>query len=96
MMAKKHELDYRLILAVCDKEHIGKTFEEGPVCFTATERFYAGEEVTPKQLEEMLKEAESINLVGNKCVDIAIKMGLVSEKGTLKIKGIKHAQIYKS
>lgn len=94
MMAKKHEIEYRTILGVCDKEHIGKTFEEGNICFTASPKFYAGEEITPEDLEKLLDEAESINLFGNKCVEIAIKKGIVSEKSVILIKGIKHAQVY--
>lgn len=95
MMAKKHEFELKTILAVCDKEHIGKTFEEGELCFTASEKFYKGNEVSEKELIEQLKEADSANLFGNKCVQIALKNDLVSEKSILKIKGIMHVQIYK-
>ncbi len=95
MIAKKHESDYNTILAVCDKEHIGKTFEEGNICFTASQRFYGGETVSENELVEMIKEANSVNLFGNKCVEIAEKNGLVSEKQIIKISGVKHAQIYK-
>ena len=96
MIAKKHEIEYKIILAACDKEHLGKTFEEGELSFTASERFYKGNEVTEKELEEMIEGADSVNLFGNKCVGIAEKMGYVSEKSIRKIKGIKHAQIYKT
>jgi hypothetical protein len=94
MIAKRHELDHRIILAVCDKEHVGKTFEDGQICFTASVKFYQGEEVSEKELEEMFKEADSINLFGNKCVDIAIKKGFASEKSVKLICGIKHTQAY--
>ncbi|MCX6804127.1 MAG: DUF424 family protein [Candidatus Diapherotrites archaeon] len=95
MFAKIHEIEYKTILAVCDKEYIGKTFEEGNICFTASERFYKGEEVTKDELEKMLTENNSANLFGNKCVSIALEKGLVGEKSIIVIKGIKHAQIYR-
>jgi len=95
LIAKKHEIDYKTILAVCDKEHVGKTFEDGPICFTASTKFYSGEDITAKQLETMLEEADSINLFGNKCVGIAIKKGFASEKSVKIIAGIKHAQVYR-
>lgn len=95
MMAKKHITEYKLTLAVCDKEHLGKTFEEGEISFTASERFYKGEEITPTELEELIKEANSVNLFGNKCVEHAEKKGLISKESIIKIKGIKHAQIYR-
>jgi hypothetical protein len=94
MLAKKHEFELKTILAVCDKEHIGKTFEDGPISFTASVRFYSGEEITEKELEKLLTECDSANLFGNKCVEVAIKKELVSEKSIKTICGIKHAQIY--
>ena len=94
MLAKKHEFEYKILLAVCDKEHFGKKFEEGELCFIVSEKFYGGNEVKEEELLEMIKEADSVNLFGNKCVSVAIKNGLVSEKSVKKIKGISHAQIY--
>jgi len=79
MYAKKWEIDLRVILAVCDKEHVGKTYEQGELSFRVSEKFYKGEEVTPKDLEQLLMQVDSANLFGNKCVDIALKKGLISE-----------------
>lgn len=95
MKAKIHEIDYRTILAACDKEHLGKEFSEGEIFFKASEKFYDGKEVTKKELEELIKTADSINLFGNKCVEIALEKKLITEKNVILIKGIKHAQIYK-
>jgi hypothetical protein len=95
MMAKKHEMELKVILAVCDKEHLGKTFEEGELSFTASEKFYGGEQITEEDFDAMINEADSVNLFGNKCVDLAIKKGLASEKSVRKIKGIKHTIIFK-
>ena len=94
MMAKKHEHSMGSVLAVCDKDLLGKTFEEGNICFTVSEKFYGGKEVTEKELLEMWEESSSINMFGNKCVGIMQKKGLVGEKALL-IKGIKHIQAYK-
>jgi len=94
MMAKMHESTSGNILAVCDKEHLGKTFEEGNISFTASERFYGGKEITEKELLELWEDASSLNMFGNKCIGIMQKAGFVGEK-VLLIKGIKHAQAYK-
>jgi len=95
MMFKIYEIDTRTILAVCDKEHLGKTFEQGELCFKASEKFYGGEEITSEDLEKLLGQVDSANLFGNKCVDIALKKGLISEKSVINICGVKHAQIYR-
>ena len=96
LIAKKHEIDYRIIIAVCDKEHLGKTFEDGAICFTASKKFYEGENITEEELETLLKDADSANLFGEKCVSFALKKGYISEKSILKIKGIPHVQIYRT
>ncbi len=94
MFAKKYEIEYKTILAVCDKELIGKEFEDGKIFFRASEKFYKGKKVNEKELKNLLLEADSINLFGNKCVGIAEKQGLINETQIILIKGIKHAQIY--
>ena len=79
---------------MCDKEHIGKTFEDGKISFTASERFYNGGPITEKELLELFKEFDSANLFGNTCVGIFEKAGLGDPKSVLTIKGIKHVQVY--
>jgi len=95
LIAKKHENIVGDVLAVCDKEHLGKTYEDEKMCFTVSEKFYGGEKVTEKELLKLIEEFGSANLFGNKCVGIAEKEGLISETSIIKVKGIKHAQIYK-
>ena len=94
MIAKRHDLGTKSILAVCDKEHLGKSFEEGNLFFEVREKFYGGEEIEREQLIELIKEADSVNFFGNKCIEIAIKEGLISESNVIIISGIKHAQAY--
>ncbi|HLC36055.1 MAG TPA: DUF424 family protein [archaeon] len=83
------------VLAACNKELIGKEFIEGEIHFNAKEYFYKGEIVSEKKLAELLREADSINLFGDKPVSVALKEKLLSEKSIKKIQGIPHAQIIK-
>ena len=94
MFAKIHEIDYKRILAVCDKELIGKTFEDGKIFFHTREKFYKDIEINETELEKLFEEVDSANLFGNKCVGIAQKKGLINETQTILISGVKHAQIY--
>ena len=94
MIAKKHDHGTTTVLAVCDKEHLGKTFEEGDLFFKVSEHFFGGGEITPKQLIELTKEADSINFFGNQCTNFAIKEGLISESSVIIIHGVRHAQAY--
>ena len=94
MLAKKHEYNNQIVLAVCDKEHLGVTFEDGKLSFTVSKHFYGGDNVLEEEILELIKEASSANLFGNKCVDLFIREGLINERNVILIKGIKHAQIY--
>ena len=96
MIAKLYEIELKKILAVCDKEHIGKEFEDGKIFFRASEKFYKGNEITEKELIKLAKDVDSINAFGNKCCKILEKEGLISENSTILIAGIKHAQVYRA
>jgi uncharacterized protein len=95
MIGKIHSAQGRTILAVCDKEHLGKEFEDGKIAFKASEKFYGNEKITKKEIIENTKIVNSINLFGNKCVEILENEGLIKENNVILIKGIKHAQIYR-
>lgn len=90
-----HGVEPKQVLAACDSDILGKTFEEGELFFEVKESFYGKKEVSEKKLGELLDEFGSINLVGEKTVGIALRKGLISESGIIRIKGIPHAQIYR-
>lgn len=81
----------RTIVAVCDKELIGKKLVQGDLEINATERFYKGDEVSEEEIVKVLKEAANINLLGKKAVDIAVKTGIIAEENVLMIQGVPHA-----
>ena len=81
-------------MAACDKEILGKTLKHGEIEFTVSEKFYFGEGISGQKLGEMLDEFSNINLVGEKCVGVALKKGLITEKNIIDIAGIPHAQIF--
>ena len=94
IIAKIHLVQMQSILAVCDKEYLGKTISNNSLEIKISERFYGGEEITNKELILMVKEHNSINLFGNKCVEILEREGLINKSSVILINGVKHAQIY--
>jgi len=90
MYAKFHKTKYEVLLAVCDEGLIGKNLTS---YFCVNPYFYKGKRVNEEKLKEFLKEATIINLLGKKCVEIAIKEKFVNEGSVTKIKGIPHAQV---
>ncbi len=94
-----HEKNGRRILAVCDEDLLGKILEEDEICLDLEKykKFYAGELKDENELHEVLKEMssfESLNLVGNRIVKIAIDLGIVDEEDVIIIDGQMHVQIY--
>ncbi|MBS3107690.1 DUF424 family protein [Candidatus Woesearchaeota archaeon] len=90
---KIHKDKMHEVVAIADEDVIGKTFEEGELCITISERFYKGELKDEMEVKKIFMEEDNINIAGNKVVDLAIKSGIISEKNVIKIQGVKHAQI---
>ena len=51
--------------------------------------------ISVEQAISMIENSTIVNLVGNICVEKAIKKGFVHPAAILKIQGISHAQIVK-
>jgi hypothetical protein len=95
IVCKHHANDLGEVLAVADVGLIGKTFTEGRITFTVSKSFYHGETISEKELETLLLEAGNINLFGTRCVNVALRQGVVGEKSIIRIQGEPHAQVYK-
>ncbi|HIQ49867.1 MAG TPA: DUF424 family protein [Nanoarchaeota archaeon] len=83
-----------IVLAVCDKDILGKKVEENEIVLYAKPEFYKGEEIG-EEVIELFERASIINLMGKKIVALALKHGLIEKNSILEIKGVAHAQIIK-
>jgi uncharacterized protein len=90
--SKIHRKDNDRILAACDAEILGMTFEGEGLKIKVSEVFYGGEIITEEAFVERMKSVTIMNLTGNAVVDLAIREGMVSEENVIVIGGIKHAQ----
>jgi len=80
------------LVAICDKQLLGKTLTDGKIRFKVSEEFYGGELVEAKTCIRHLAKATIANMVGKKSVQTAIKAGLVHEQAIIYIEGHPHAQ----
>lgn len=82
----------RDVVAVCDSNLIGKTFDEGDAQLDIKESFYKGEEVSTEKaikiMKNMAQEDATFNIVGKESVDAAVEAGIISEEGVGKIDNI--------
>jgi len=90
MFVKIHEA-YRRIVAVCDAELIGRTFEHGSMQLEVNEEFYKGEKKTEKEVLEIIRIDATFNLVGRKAVQAGMKAGIISKEGVIEIQGVPYA-----
>ena len=89
---------YRNVVAICDKELLGKVFEEGNSQLDVKENFFKGEEETSEEkiiqkMRQMAIEDSTFNIIGEESINAAIKAGILSEDEVGRIKDIPFALI---
>lgn len=95
MYFKIYDSKYGSMVAVADKELIGKKFKFKGTEFFVNPRFYKGEEADQHEVIDLLKNAISANLVGPKSVACGKEAGLISDENIIMItKKVPHAQAF--
>ncbi|MEK6872005.1 MAG: DUF424 family protein [Nanoarchaeota archaeon] len=91
MFVKIHQA-YRVIIAVADSDLIGKRFEESNRQIDVRANFFAGEEMSEKELiaflQDMHTEDATFNIIGKQSVSAAVKSGVIKEEGIFYIDGV--------
>ena len=91
--AKVYHIENEVILAACDPNVCGKTFENETLHLEVDPAFYGEELVSCEDITSLLNNATIANLVGAQIVKHAIKEGLVNPENIIEIEGVPHAQI---
>lgn len=97
MYLKVHEGQGKKIVAVCDKELVGRVLEEGDkfIDLDTYRSFYVGKLSTRKEVSDALEDFSSANFVGRKAVGVVLELGIAGEESVMYIKDIPYIQIYK-
>ncbi|WP_445476189.1 DUF424 domain-containing protein [Methanococcoides methylutens] len=95
MYLKIHKSGSQTIVAVCDKELIGKKLKEGELVIEISEAFYKGEIASEEKIIESISNTTTANIFGSRAVQCAVDAGLVDPGCIIYIEGIPHAQLYK-
>ena len=93
MYMKQYDTGGKLIVAVCDKEIIGKKFHEGELTLKLETSFYKGVEASENEIKEALSCATIANIAGEKAIACAVECGCVDPDTVIFIEGIPHAQM---
>ena len=89
---KMHVAGKEKLLAICDKNILGKTFEEKDLNITVSEEFYSGKGCDEKAAVKLMEDATIINAVGREIIGLMIRKSIVSEDNVLYISSVPHAQ----
>lgn len=87
--------DFKEVVAVCDKELLGRTIKEGDVSLVVNEEFFGGFLATLDEAMHYVRRAQIAVLVGAASVERAIGEGLVHPDAVLKISETPYAQVVK-
>ncbi|RLE90242.1 MAG: hypothetical protein DRJ49_00230, partial [Thermoprotei archaeon] len=87
---KVHRKERDTVVAVCDKELLGETLEEGDLRLYVNPEFYGGEVVDSHTLASILREATIINAVGKRIVDELIGDDDILRGAVISIGGVPH------
>mgnify|MGYP001569731874 CR=1 FL=1 len=91
MLVKIHE-SYRNLIAICDSNIIGKTFEEGKRQIKVNEHFFKGDEKTEAEVLEIIEKGSAedytFNIVGKESIATALKAGIIKQEGIIHIQGV--------
>jgi hypothetical protein len=93
MILNERETEEGLLVAVCDDDVLGETFDDGDVSLTVTEEFYAGDTVDADAVVESLTRCDVANIVGTEAVGVAVEAGIIDEATVLDVGDTRHAQL---
>lgn len=93
MFMKQYETDTQLIVAVCDKELIGKKFQQGELTLKLEPSFYKGADASESEVKEALSCATIANIAGERAIACAVECGCIEYDNVIFIEGIPHAQM---
>jgi len=93
MFMKKYDTDGKVIVAVCDRDILGKKFKEGNLVLKLDESFYKGSEAREDEIKEALTCASIANIAGEKAIACAVGCGCIDPDTVIYIDGIPHAQM---
>ena len=93
MIVNERETPEGLLVAVCDEDVLGETFEGEEISLAVTEEFYGGETVDEDAVVDSLARATVANIVGTQAVELAVENGFVDEANVLEVGPTLHAQL---
>jgi len=94
MYIKIYETEVSVLVAVCDRDLVGKTYRDSGLKLEVTEEFFKGELVDVARVQTALLQSTTANIVGEQSVAAAISCGAIEPECVIIIGGVPHAQMF--
>ncbi|MCK4550873.1 MAG: DUF424 family protein [Candidatus Aenigmarchaeota archaeon] len=91
---KTHKTEKGIIVAVCDEDIAGRVFEENGLVLDIDRDFFCDVLITKTELLEILKDAHTANICGNKAVDFLVENNILEDAHVKTIAGVKYAMMF--
>jgi hypothetical protein len=96
MFLKVHRApDGTEVVAVCDRELLNTTITHGDLTLRISEGFYGNRPASEEEVRTILETAGNANLIGERCVALAVEMGFVERSGCIMLGKVPHAQVFR-
>jgi len=83
------------MLNICDADLLGRTLNRGNLTLKISEKYYGEKVVEKEEAESLLKESNSINMVGKEIISLSTDIGVGSQEGVKEIDGIPFLIVFK-
>ena len=83
------------MLNICDFDLLGKTLTHDKFSIKISEKYYGEKIINKEKATELLKNCNSINLVGNDIISLSVSLGIGSLEGIKKINDIPFLIVFK-
>ncbi|MBS1194270.1 MAG: hypothetical protein H6R30_331 [Methanomicrobia archaeon] len=96
MFLKVHRApDGAEVVAICDRELLNTTITHGDITLRISESFYGNRPASEEEVRKNLQTASNANLIGERCVALAVEMGFVERSGCIMLGKVPHAQVFR-
>ncbi len=92
---KVHRQGRHVLVAICDAELLGRELKHGELTIKVSEHFYGGFRTDIEEALRLAEEANSINLIGKRIVEAAVKKGFIHREAVIEVASIPHAMMVK-
>ena len=83
------------MLNICDADLLGRTLNKGNLTLKISEEYYGEKVVEKEEAKSLLKESDSINMVGKEIISLSTDIGVGLQEGVKEIDGIPFLIVFK-